>query len=60
MVHRLRSVAEFYRSRLVRNLSWIRLLMPVMMFLVIAGGCVLAYATLVFWPVSELYRNLGG
>jgi type II secretory pathway component PulF len=60
MVHRLRSVAEFYRSRLVRNLTWIRLLMPVLMFLVIAGGCVLTYATLVFWPVSELYRNLGG
>jgi type II secretory pathway component PulF len=59
MVHRLRSVAEFYRTRLDRNLAWLKLLMPVMLFTVIGGGCVLTYAIMVFWPVTELYRNIG-
>lgn len=59
MVHRLRSVAQFYRNRLERNATWVRLLMPVMMFIVIGGGCVLTYAVMVFWPVTEIYRNLG-
>lgn len=60
MVHRLRSVAEFYRNRMERNSTWIKLMMPVIMFIVIGGGCVLAYALMVFWPMSEIYRNLGG
>jgi type II secretory pathway component PulF len=59
MVHRLRSVAEFYRNRLQRNTAWVRLLMPVVLFIVIGGGSVLLYATMIFWPVTELYRNLG-
>ena len=59
MVHRLRSVAEFYRNRLERNTAWLKLVMPVILFLVIGGGCVLTYALMIFWPVSELYRNLG-
>jgi type II secretory pathway component PulF len=59
MVHRLRSVADFYRNRLQRNSAWVRLLMPVVLFIVIGGGCVLLYATMIFWPVTELYRNLG-
>jgi len=52
-------VAEFYRTRLDRNLAWLKLLMPVMLFIVIGGGCVLTYAIMVFWPVTELYRNIG-
>ena len=59
MVHRLRSVADFYRNRLERNSAWLKLLMPIAMFIVIGGGCVLLYAAMVFWPVSEMYRNLG-
>ena len=59
MVLRLRSVADFYRNRLERNLAWIRLLMPFAMFVVIAGGCALLYSTMVFWPAAELYRHLG-
>ena len=59
MIHRLRSVADFYRNRLERNSTWLRLLMPIAMFIVIGGGCVLLYAAMVFWPVSEMYRNLG-
>ena len=59
MVHRLRSVADFYRNRLERNSAWLKLLMPIAMFIVIGGGCVLLYAAMVFWPVSEMYRNFG-
>jgi type II secretory pathway component PulF len=59
MVHRLRSVADFYRNRLERNSTWMKLLMPIAMFIVIGGGCVLLYSGMVFWPLSELYRNLG-
>jgi type II secretory pathway component PulF len=59
MVHRLRSVADFYRNRLQRNSAWVKLLMPVVLFIVIGGGCVLLYAAMIFWPVTELYRNLG-
>jgi type II secretory pathway component PulF len=59
LVHRLRSVAEFYRNRMERNATWIQLMMPVIMFVVIGGGCVLAYALMVFWPMAEIYRNLG-
>ncbi len=59
MFHRLRSVADFYRNRLERNSAWVRLVMPFALFIVVGGGCVLLYATMVFWPVSELYRSLG-
>ncbi len=59
MVHRLRSVAEFYKNRMERNSVWVKLMMPVMMFIVIGGGCVLMYAVMVFWPVSEMYKNIG-
>lgn len=56
---RMRSVAEFYRGRLDRNAAWIHMLMPIVTFVVIGGGCVTMYAATVFWPAAELYRNLG-
>jgi len=59
LVHRLRSVADFYRSRMERNATWVRMVMPVVLFLVIGGGCVMLYSLMVFWPVSEIYRHLG-
>ena len=59
MVLRLRAVADFYRNRLERNFAWLRLLMPFVMFIVIAGGCALMYSVMVFWPAAELYRHLG-
>ena len=59
MVHRLHSVAEFYRNRLDRNSTWLKLLMPIAMFIVIGGGCVLLYSAMVFWPMSEMYRSFG-
>ena len=59
LVLRLRSVADFYRNRLERNLAWVRLLMPFVMFVVVAGGCALLYSAMVFWPAAELYRHLG-
>ena len=59
LVLRLRAVADFYRNRLERNFSWLRLLMPVVMFVVVAGGCALLYSAMVFWPAAELYRHLG-
>jgi type II secretory pathway component PulF len=59
LVLRLRSVADFYRNRLERNLAWVRLLMPFAMFIVVAGGCALLYSAMVLWPAAELYRHLG-
>lgn len=59
LVQRLRSVAEFYRGRLERNTAWLKILMPIVTFIVIGGGCVVLYAAMVFWPAAELYRNLG-
>lgn len=59
LVLRLRSVADFYRNRLERNFAWLRLLMPFVLFVVIAGSCALLYSMMVFWPAAELYRHLG-
>ncbi len=59
LVLRLRTIADFYRNRLERNFAWLRLLMPFVMFIVIAGGCALFYSVMVFWPAAELYRHLG-
>lgn len=57
-VIRLSAVAEFYRSRLEFNVTWLRVVMPVVMFLLIGGGTVLLYSLAVFWPVVEVYRSL--
>lgn len=59
LVLRLRTIADFYRNRLERNFAWLRLLMPFVMFVVVAGGCALFYSMMVFWPAAELYRHLG-
>ncbi len=59
LVLRLRAVADFYRGRLERNFAWIRLLMPLVLFVVIGGGSALLYSAMVFWPAAELYRHLG-
>lgn len=56
---RLHSVAEFYRGRLERNATWIRMLMPVAAFIVIGGGSVVLYASALFWPVAQIYSNFG-
>ncbi|MFN9719298.1 MAG: type II secretion system F family protein [Planctomycetota bacterium] len=56
---RLRSVAQFYRGRLERNATWIRMLMPVVALIVIGGGSVFVYASALFWPVAEIYSGLG-
>lgn len=58
MRHRLRSAAEFYRQRFDRGMLWMQMALPVVLFLVIGGGCVLAYSLLVFWPVVSLYNSL--
>ncbi len=55
---RLKSVAEHYRQRLRFNAIWLRTVLPVVIFLVVAVGAVLLYATSVFWPVLEIYRRL--
>lgn len=60
LTYRLQSVADFYRRRMQRNAVWVRLILPVILFLVVGGGCVLTYALMLFWPISEVYRNLGG
>lgn len=59
LVRRLRSVALFYRHRLERNASWIRLLLPLVLFVVVGGGTALMYCGIVFWPVTEIYQHLG-
>lgn len=58
MKHRLQAIADFYRQRFDRNMLWVKLIMPVAMFIVVAGTCTLGYALLVFWPVTELYHRL--
>ena len=55
---RLQAVAEFYRSRLEFNTTWLRAVMPIVLFLLIGGGTILVYAMAVFWPVVEVYRSL--
>jgi general secretion pathway protein F len=58
-VMRLRAVADHYRARIELNAMWLRMLMPVVLFVVIAGGTVVIYAFSVFWPMTEIYNNLG-
>lgn len=55
---RLRAVAEHYRERLRLSVLWLKMVLPVALFVVIGGGAVVLYATTVFWPVIEIYRRL--
>jgi type II secretory pathway component PulF len=56
---RLRAVADHYRGRIELNAMWLRMLMPVGLFVVIAGGTVVLYSITVFWPMREIYDHLG-
>ena len=38
---------------------WLRMLMPILLFAAVAGGAVIAYTLCIFWPMSEIYNNLG-
>lgn len=58
MKHRFEAIADFYRQRFDRNMIWAKLIMPIAMFIVVAGTCALGYSLLVFWPVTELYEKL--
>lgn len=55
---RLGSVTGYYRRRLDISVGWLRNIVPVVMFVVVGGGTVLLYSLTVFWPISEIYRNL--
>lgn len=58
LCQRLRSVTGYYRRRLDVSVGWLRNVVPVVMFVVVGGGTVLLYGLSVFWPISEIYRNL--
>ena len=58
LILRLRAIAQHYRARMDFNSAWLRIVMPVILFVVIAGGTTLLYAASVFWPVIEIYRSL--
>lgn len=58
LILRLRAITQHYRARLDFNTAWLRIVMPVILFIVIAGGTTLLYAASVFWPVIEIYRSL--
>ncbi len=57
---RLSGVAAHYHRRLQISVAWLRNVIPVTMFVIIGGGTVVLYGLTVFWPVTELYRRLGG
>lgn len=59
MMLRLRAITQHYRTRLDFNTAWLKIVMPVVLFIVIAGGTAVLYAASVFWPVIEIYRQLG-
>lgn len=56
---RLQAVTEHYHERLRFNTIWLKTILPVALFVVLGGGAVVMYATAVFWPVIEIYQNLG-
>jgi general secretion pathway protein F len=56
---RLRGASDLYRSRVEMGLLWVRSVLPVSIFLIVGGGTMTMYAASVFWPVLEIYRNLG-
>lgn len=56
---RLHSVSAFYRRRLTVSTLWVRNVVPMAMFLVIGGGTLFLYAMSVFWPVTEMYYQMG-
>ncbi|MCA9033946.1 MAG: type II secretion system F family protein [Planctomycetaceae bacterium] len=55
---RLSAIAQHYRTRLDFNSAWIRVVMPIAIFLVVAGGSVVLYSASIFWPVVEIYQQL--
>jgi type II secretory pathway component PulF len=56
---RLNSVTQFYLNRLSFNAAWLRTTMPSVALVLIAGGTLLAYSLMLFWPLTEIYNNLG-
>lgn len=55
---RLHAVTGFYRRRLQLSLSWLKHVVPILLFLILGGSTVLLYSLAVFWPAAELYRQL--
>ncbi|MCA9083805.1 MAG: type II secretion system F family protein [Planctomycetaceae bacterium] len=55
---RLESITGYYRRRLQISMTWMKNVVPVLLFFVVGGGAVLLYSTSMFWSISELYRQL--
>ena len=56
---RLRAVAEHYQARIELSSMWLKMLMPMCLFALIAGGTVIIYSLSIFWPMREIYDQLG-
>ena len=54
----LRQATDVYRRRAMYQADWFKMLLPVAAVLVIGGGATLIYGLTLFFPLSELYRNL--
>ena len=58
LVPLLEQSAEMYRRRALRRSDWIRLYVPVLMTLVIAGAAVLLFALSMFVPLTDLLYEI--
>ncbi len=54
----LRLAAKTYRGRAERRAEWLRIVMPMLLCVVLAGGVTLLYCLSVFVPVFHLIRDL--
>jgi type II secretory pathway component PulF len=54
----LRLAADTYRHRAQQRLNWLRILLPVITCVVLAGGVTLAFGLSVFLPIVEILLNL--
>ena len=58
LIRRLEGIAGHYRRRLNVNLTWLRHVVPVAMFVIIGGSTVALFSLAFFWPVVEVYRSV--
>jgi general secretion pathway protein F len=59
LVHTLRQVSTVMRQRAASQSDWLRVLLPTFLIVVLGGSAVLLYALTVFWPMSQLLKELG-
>ncbi|MBM83254.1 MAG: hypothetical protein CMJ78_22055 [Planctomycetaceae bacterium] len=58
MPRTLKQIADLYRRRAAFQADWFKMMVPIFLIVIVAGGATLLYALSLFAPLSELLRRL--